>query len=83
MLMNRKEMETWLIDNKRLDRNYENDWHLIRDRKIPKDLYIPVKYNGIYEPIGYYNFWDEWGTIASCGLMYKSVKSGHVYYEVS
>lgn len=77
MLKNRKELLTWLIDNKRLD----DETYINIDRNIPKDMYIPMRYNGIYEYVGMYTIWDEVGGIAASGLCYRPVNGGTVVYE--
>lgn len=78
MLMNRKEMINWLIENKSI----EEDTYVNVDRHLPKDTYIPMRYDGIFVPIGVYTIWDEVGGIASSGLVYRPVKGGTVLYEV-
>ena len=78
MLKNRKELLTWLISERRID----DETNVIIDRKLPKDLYIPMKYDGIYEPVGMYTVWDEVGGIAASGLAWRPVGGGTVLFGV-
>lgn len=82
MLMDRKEMENWLIQNKRLDKKYKENWLFIRNNDVPKDLYIPWYCRGVYDIIGTYTFWDEVGGIASNGYICRPIKGGKVLYDV-
>ena len=79
MLKNRKEMFNWLIKEHRLDA----ETNVIIDRNIPKDVYIPMRYDGIYKCIGMYTVWDEVGGIASSGLCWRPVEGGTVLFEVN
>jgi len=78
MLKNRKELLTWLISENRLD----DETYINIDRRIPKDVYIPMKYDGIYEPVGIYTVWDEVGGIAASGLAWRPVGGGTVLFGV-
>lgn len=78
MLMNRREMLTWLIDERRID----EETYVNIDRNIPKDMYIPMKYDGIYIPVGVYTVWDEVGGIAASGLAWRPVNGGTVVFGV-
>ena len=77
MLRNRKELLTYLIETKRLDEE-TNFWI---DRKLPKDMYIPTIYDGVYKCIGSYTIWDEVGGIASNGLCWRPIKGGTVLFD--
>ena len=78
MLMNRKEMLSWLIKNKTI----EEETYVNIDRHIPKDIHIPFKYDGIYECVGIYTVWDEVGGVASSGFCWRPVNGGTVLFEV-
>ena len=78
MLMNRKEMLSWLIQTRAI----EEETYVDIDRHIPSDIHIPGRYAGIYECTGIYTVWDEVGGIASKGFVWKPVKGGTVLYEV-
>lgn len=78
MLKTRKEMLTWLISEKRID----EETNVFIDRKGLKDMYIPMKYDGIYSPVGLYTVWDEVGGIAASGLAWRPVNGGTVVFDV-
>jgi len=79
MLMNRKELLTWLINKGRI----EEETYISIDRHVNRDaLYTPMKYEGIYECIGKYTVWDEVGGVASDGRVYKPCKGGTLVFEV-
>lgn len=75
MLMNRKEITDWL-------KTMGEEPYIHVDRKISSNIYIPMRYYGIYDCAGIYTAWDEVGGVAEQGFVWKPVGGGTLMYEV-
>ena len=76
MLTYKEMMDKYVEDGYAIDRVFKNDkWH-------NNDIHTPLKYESIYEYIGYVNIWNEVGCIENTFKMYRPSKGhGTIKYD--
>lgn len=77
MLMNWKQiLDKYMDEGHTINRVFRNSkWHNV-------ESYTPLKYDGIYEYIGYITIWNDVGCVENTFKMYRPAKGqGTILYE--